>query len=111
MKTMKYIVALIALTMTMSSYSQMSEVPQVAFQSTSMMAGSGSTLPSAAVSGVTMADYGTSSNSNQSAIRRARPDSQDEPFQDPIGEGVLVLMLLAGGFALLQKRKAASVER
>lgn len=107
MKTMKYIVTTIALTIAMSINAQFAEIPQTGFQSTSTMEGTGSYLPSAAESGVVMAETPASSN-GRIARTATRPPSQDEPFADPIGDGVWVLMAMAGGAALLRRRRKAS---
>lgn len=102
MKTMKYIVVAFALTIAMSINAQLAEMPQAGFQSTSTMEGTGSYLPSAAESGVVMAE--TPSDQPSRVMRKGRPDPQDEPFRDPIGEGLWVLMAMAAGAALLRKR-------
>lgn len=98
MKTMKYIVTTIALTIAMSINAQFAEMPQTGFQSTSTMEGTGSYLPSAAESGVMMAETPASSN-GRIARTATRPPSQDEPFADPIGEGLWVMMVMAAGYA------------
>lgn len=105
MKTMKYIVTTIALTIAMSINAQFAEIPQTGFQSTSTMEGTGSYLPSAAESGVVMAETPSEQTPNR-IIRKSRPDSQDHPADTPIGDGLWVLMAMAGGAALLRKRKA-----
>ena len=55
---------------------------------------SGSTLPQAAVDGVTTTEDQESS-SHHGAIRKGRPGDWDDPYDDPIGDAALPLMLLA----------------
>ncbi len=88
----------------------LAEQPQVGFQSTSSMTGSGSTLPQAATTGAyTTYDMGNSApaRTNRPGIR-TRPGDQEEPYQDPIGDAALPLALLAmgyGAFVLYRKHR------
>lgn len=100
MKTMKYIFTTIALTIAISINAQFAEMPQTGFQSTSTMEGTGSYLPSAAESGVVMAETPPEQTSGR-VIRRSRPESQDHPADTPIGEGLWVLMAMAVGYAAI----------
>lgn len=97
----------------------LAEMPSAGFQSTSSaMVNSGSQYQSAAVSGFVSADdyYATTHSSSVRKVSRpgdgggggsteGGPDDPSNPFQDPIGEGVLVLMLLAGGYAIRVRRQ------
>ncbi|MCQ2323650.1 MAG: hypothetical protein MJZ53_02195 [Paludibacteraceae bacterium] len=99
----------------------LAEMPSAGFQSTSSMVSSGSQYQSAAVSGFVSADdyYATTHSSSVRKVSRpggeggggsteGGPDDPSNPFQDPIGEGVLVLMALAGGYAVSRKSKVES---
>lgn len=110
MKTLKYIMTVITVVaLAEVAHAQYASNPTYNFQSTSTMVGSGSSLPSAATSGV-MTTYDENSSPSRGNIRKVGPRPGD-PGSVPVGSGVGVLLLLAGGYALLQKRKAASVER
>ena len=78
------------------------------FRSTSTMTRSGSTLPNAAVTGITTADESIAyaparplrrDVGGGSTTEDEDPDPEDpeEPF--PVGDGVWMLMLLAAGYA------------
>ena len=114
MKALRYILIVMGLMSVLSISAQaLAQQPQVQMQSTSIIAGSGSQLPSAAVQGtyVTGATVGTYSPANASGPNRARrgfndpeepgPDEGEnsEPWQDPLGDAVWLLMLLALAFA------------
>ena len=83
--------------------------PMVNFHSTSTMTSSGSSLPSAATTGVISADDNLSDNSNftpQGPKRVSTPPG--EPFLDPdqpLSDAVPCLLLLALGYALYVRRK------
>ncbi len=90
----------------------LAEMPSTSFRSTSSMNQSGSTVSTAAVSGyVSAEDYYSSNVSHRSNVRKAtfeegddddeRPGHDDDPYS-PIGDGLLVLLALAGGFAGLR---------
>ena len=115
MKTnLKYYLMVAALMMVVSVVAQ--TYPTVDMQSTSSMMGSGSQLPSAANSGVSMAalpeaSVGEMPLAPKSAVRGPRraldkddenekPQGWDDPFNDPIGAMPWMLMLLlCGGYA------------
>lgn len=89
----------------------LAEMPSTSFRSTSSMNQSGSTVSTAAVSGyVSAEDYYSSNVSHRSNVRKAtfeegddddRPGPEPDPYS-PIGDGLLVLLALAGGFAGLR---------
>ena len=94
-----------------SSFNQ-AQLAQYEFQSTSMMASSGSMLPQAAVDGTST----TTDESSGVASGRRRiggntsggSDDRDDPMENPIGDGMWVLLLLAGGYCaytVYRKRK------
>ncbi|MDR1459316.1 MAG: hypothetical protein LBI60_03785, partial [Bacteroidales bacterium] len=46
------------------------------------------------------------SSKNEGSLRDGPQDSKPEaPGEDPIGEGILILSALAGGYALVKKKK------
>lgn len=115
MKALKYILILVAVATSCSVFAQFAESPMYNFQSTSAMADSGSSLPSAASTGFSTADSyyednfgGSSSSTPAYAPRRSRPDSHDEPFEDPIGDALALLLILAAGYGLVLRRKASA---
>lgn len=113
MKTnLKYYLMVAALMMVVSVVAQ--TYPTVDMQSTSSMMGSGSQLPSAANSGVSMAalpeaSVGEMPLAPKSAVRGPRrvggntgggPSDREDPYNDPIGAMPWMLMLLlCGGYA------------
>lgn len=66
---------------------------------------SGSTLPQAAVDGVTTTEDQESSN-HHGAIRKGRPGDWDDPYDDPIGDAALPLALLACAYLIIRVRRA-----
>ena len=94
----------------------LAQQPEVQMHSTSVMQGSGSTLPQAAAGGtyVTGAIVGTYSPANASGPNRARrgfndpeepgPDEGEnsEPWQDPLGDAAWPLLALAAAYAVLR---------
>lgn len=86
-------------------------IPIVNFQSTSTMPMSGSTLPNAAKKMV-LVDDAQGANENSSDVvgpRKARPEDWENPYEDPLGDALLPLLLLVAGYGLFvaRKRKAA----
>jgi hypothetical protein len=85
------------------------------------MIGSGSTLPNAASSGFISADDNLNSLSNNntpSGPRRVideddkeeKPEGWQDPMEDPIGDAVLPLLLLAAGYAFFIARKRRALK-
>ena len=115
MKTLRYLLIVIAAMAVLSVSAQsLAQEPQIGFQSTSSMVGSGSTLPQAAQTGAyTTYDQGyNAGRANKAGIRRFgenegfeeegdEPESglPSEPF--PIGDGVWVLMVLAAVYSIV----------
>jgi hypothetical protein len=77
--------------------------PKILFQSTSAMSPSGSSLSLAAATG-TQTTYDNSFVS-PTGPKRARPEDNDDPYLDPIGDAILPLLLFATGYLLLVARK------
>ena len=123
MKTLRYLLITFAVMMSMhianATAQSLATEPQYGFQSTSSMAGSGSTLPQAAAEGAyTTCDEGSGiARNNNSGIRRwgdeggsGEPGDRPEPYESPIGEGIWALLALAAGYAVFRIRRKC-VER
>lgn len=114
MKTMKQLLIVIGLVSALTICAQtMVEQPQLQMQSTSIMMGSGSHLPQAAIEGVTTTDL--LSNSTNSGPRRIGggnsgggdgPENPDDVWATPLGDMPWVwIALLAAGYAIYMRRK------
>lgn len=96
-KSLKYLLIVVAMLSVLSLSAQnMAQQPRNDFRSTSTMLGAGSTLPQAAVDGVSTTS-GQSIDAAQPSkhIRRGRPGDWEDPYKDPIGDATWPLMLLA----------------
>lgn len=122
MKALRYLLIVMGLMSVLSISAQaLAQQPQAQMQSTSIMAGSGSQLPSAAVQGtyVTGTTIGTYSPANVNGPHRAKkednpgggfnpgggepgPGDNTEPWEDPIGDAGWPLAMLAAAYALLR---------
>ena len=114
MKTLRYLLIVMSLVSILSVKAQSTaQLPEAEMKSTSAMAGSGSLLPQAAVSGTTLAGETPAAYSpgRTGKIRRdvggggtteddGDPDNPGEPF--PLGDAALPLMLLASVYALMR---------
>lgn len=115
MKTLRYLLMVVAMASVLGVYAQgTAQFPEATMQSTSSMVGTGSTLPQAAVSGTTLAGETPAAYAPGRAgkIRRdvggggttededPDPDSPGEPF--PIGDAALPLMLLACAYLVVR---------
>jgi len=126
MKALRYLLIVMGLVSVLSISAQaLAQEPQTQMQSTSIMAGSGSQLPSAAatgavITGSTPGSYTPASISN--GPHRAKkgdddwedddPTYDDEPWTTPLGDAAWPLALLAGAFAIYYKvRTRKRVER
>lgn len=112
MKTMKHILLIFLLSYSIITLGNTDATYQyLEFQSTSSMLGSGSQLPSAAQTGVTLTE--TEQNRAPSGPRRvSADDGYGDPDYDeqPIGDAILPLALLAAAyvFFLARKKRAAN---
>ena len=124
MKTMKQLLIVIGLISVLTISAQtITEYPVAQMHSTSTMVGSGSTLPNAASSGFISADDNLNSSSNNTprGPRRAQDKDEDDtppadpngPNENPLGDAVLPLLLLAAGYVVLvaRKRRASSLKQ
>lgn len=129
MKALRYllIVAMISMASVLSAANaaaqNLATRPEMQMQSTSVMQGSGSSLPQAAVDGpyTTGTTIGTYSPANGSGPRRARKAADDDdddtppsdppgPNENPIGDAAWPLALLAMAYMavrIMRKRKGA----
>ena len=112
MKTMKQLLIVIGLVSALTICAQtMVEQPQLQMQSTSIMMGSGSHLPQAAIEGVTTTYTPGASNVPSGPHRAAADDDTPPqenppgPNEDPIGDAILPLALLAAAYVLFLARK------
>ena len=91
------------------SYTQMQN-SMIDFRSTSTMQGSGSSIPTAAEYGVTFSDNLPEGDVQANApghlgnSRRGRPDDWQGPMENPIGDGVWAMLLMAAGYLLYRVR-------
>lgn len=115
MKTMKQLLIVVGLVSALTICAQtMVEQPQLQMQSTSVMMGSGSHLPQAAIEGVTTTYTPSASNAPSGPHRALDKDdiedaggtgSNADPYPDPIGDAILPLALLAAAYLLFLARK------
>ena len=124
MKKIKYLLIILGMASFLSVQAQgIAQMPTTPFRSTSTMVGSGSTLPVAAhtgvrVTGAKVGTYADASYASQSSRPRriggntsGGSENREDPFEDPIGDAVLPLMLMAMLFAggVYWRRKRADV--
>lgn len=106
MKTMRYLWLAIAIVSVLSLFAQSTvQMPTMNMRSTSSMVYSGSSLPQAAATGVVLTtDQAPSQAPRNVPIRKAVVDGDDTPEkpqgpnEDPLGDVVWPLMLLAMGY-------------
>ena len=117
MKTLRYLLIVMSLVSVLSVSAHMfdkqwGQKPVIEMRSTSAMAYSGSTLPQAAATGVSLL-----SAPQQAApvytrsVRRERPGDNSDPFKDPLGDVLWPLMCLAlayGVYLKCRKKKEIS---
>ena len=130
MKALRYLLIVIAMVSFLGVNAQgLAQRPEVKMQSTSIIAGSGSQLPSAAVQGtyVTGTTIGTYNPANVNGPHRAKkednpgggfnpgggepgPGDNTEPWEDPLGDVLWPLVLMALSYMAVRtarKRKGA----
>ena len=114
MKAIKQLLIAIGLISVLTISAQtITEYPAPQMHSTSTMVGSGSTLPNAASSGFISADDNlNSSNFNTPRGPRRAKEEDDEPptnpngpMENPIGDAILPLLLLAAAYVIYLRRK------
>jgi len=119
MKALRYLLIVMSLVSVLSIGAQtLAQQPKVQMTSTSIMAPSGSTLPQAATTGAMMTGSTPGTYTPAKAPSRPRkgwgsgeggepgsggesgePGDWHEPYEDPLGDVMWPLMLLAGAFA------------
>lgn len=91
-----------------TSYGSISTTaPTMQFQSTSTMSGSGSTLSSTTNAIIESNEPNAQSDNGFSGPRKARPEDNDDPYDDPLTDAVPCLLLLAIGYAIYLGRKTS----
>ena len=101
------------------AHTKVASVPTASFQSTSAMSGTGSALPQAAVSGAyttydSNSSYGTTTTPR--GPRKAAeegdtpPADPNGPYENPLGDAVLPLLLLAAGYGFFIARKRRALK-
>ena len=112
MKTMKYILLIICVSFTTSllaadlAVHETASVPNATFQSTSAMSLSGSTLPSAAMELTIGEEMPNAGSSTPRGPQRVSPNQPPEdPTENPIGDAILPMMLLAVVYGIYLRRK------
>ena len=114
--TLRYLLIVVAMVGFLSVNAQEAnqswgQKPEIQMKSTSVMVGSGSTLPQAAVTGVsTTYDEGNGSNPKKTGPRKGSfnpggepgPDEGEnsEPWEDPIGDAMIPLVVLAAVYGV-----------
>lgn len=95
--------------MVFATAQNLAQQPEARMQSTSIMAPSGSALPQAAVTGA-VTTYSTNSAAKVTGRRRAldgdddTPEKPHGPMEDPLGDALWPLMLLACVYVLFRVR-------
>lgn len=108
MKTMKYIVlvcALILSTVLIANDNSSSQMPTLPFESTSTMPLSGTQLPNASEDGVGIVSTPVT---GPHRVNPSKPPT--DPFDEPVGDAILPLALLAAAYllSLARKKRAAN---
>ena len=111
MKTLRYLLIILGMASFLSVQAQgIAQMPSSSFRSTSTMVGSGSTLPTAAHTGVRVtgtmvgtyddASYASRSNRPRRIGGNTSGGSGDreDPYEDPLGDAILPLMMMALAF-------------
>ncbi len=113
MKTMNkvlLVVAIVIVSIVSAKAQYLAEQPSTGFQSTSTMVGSGSTIQTTGEFISADAYYDNATGGHRGTARKAGGGStgggpgggdREDPFQDPIGEGMWVLMAMAAGYAAI----------
>jgi hypothetical protein len=112
MKTMKYILLIICVSLTTSllaanlAVHEAASVPNATFRSTSTMSLSGSTLPCAAMELTIGEEMPNAGSSTPRGPQRVSPNQPPEdPMENPLGDVMLPLLLLAAGYGIYLRRK------
>lgn len=118
---MRYLLIVMGLVSVLSIRAQLlAQQPEAVMQSTSVMVGSGSRLPSAAangtiVTGSTLGSYSPAKTPTGPRRTETNPgggfnsddndNDRDEPWKDPLGDALLPLALLACAYLIIRARR------
>lgn len=111
MKALRYLLMVIALLSVMSASAhtfdkQWGQKPVIEMHSTSAMAYSGSTLPQAAATGVSLyCEQNQETLTPPKSIRKGRPGDWTNPYDDPLGDVLWPLMLMALAYVVYLKSR------
>ena len=101
----------VAMVSVLSVWAQnLAKQPVAEMTSTSIMIGSGSTLPQAAKEGVITTYSTVNTPCNQSGPRRGRPGDNKDPYEDPLGDALLPLMLLACAYLIVRAARRRAIK-
>ena len=115
MKALRYLLIAVVILSIVSVHAQdaiqnWGKLPETEMHSTSAMVGSGSTLPSAAITGVSTTYSPANASSrprrvgeNEGTEDEDDPDNPGEPF--PVGDAVWPLAILACAYLILRARR------
>lgn len=107
------VVAIVIVSIVSAKAQYLAEQPSTGFQSTSTMVGSGSTIQTTGEFISADAYYDNATGGHRGTARKAgdRPgkpggeegdtDDPSNPFQDPIGDGLWLLLAMAAGYAAI----------
>ena len=129
MKALRYLLIIMSLVSVLNvsaqlpNQSEWEKQPVVQMRSTSAMVYSGSTLPQAAATGVTMASVAETETSTRpyhpGHIRRGiddgdeneKPEGWDDPYDDPLGDVLWPMMLMAMAYVvyLMSRKKKENI--
>jgi len=108
-KTLRYLLIVVAMVSVLGVSAQgTTQLPEVQMQSTSTMVGTGSNLPQAATTGVVITTDDGSNGSvfgRQGHIRKSRPGDNKDPYEDPIGDAVWLLILAAAVYGVYRRKR------
>ena len=86
----------------------LAQLPDNEMRSTSVLPASGSNLPQAAVEGITTTEDESGNPNKVGPHKASRPGDWDNPYDNPIGDAALPLMIMAliyGAIMLARKRR------
>ena len=117
MKTLRYLLMSLAIVNVMSIEAQMydkqwGQMPIEEMRSTSAMVYSGSTLPQAAATGVSLScEQNQETLTPPKSIRKGRPGDWTDPYDDPLGDVLWPMMLMALAYVvyLMSRKKKENI--
>ena len=118
MKTLRYLLIIMSLVSVLNVSAQMpnqsewGKQPVEQMRSTSVMAYSGSTLPQAAATGVSLScEQNQETLTPPKSIRKGRPGDWTDPYDDPLGDVLWPMMLMAMAYVvyLMSRKKKENI--